>query len=90
MSTIVLNLKSLDRIIVQTLHFLCCDTFSSNHEMIIPILTELSVHMVVNYIYGTETPFPCQNYQHVPGNSNIPQIDVYTILTRVPNVVYFS
>ena len=33
--------------------------------MIIPILTELCVHMVVNYIYGTETPFPCRNYQYV-------------------------
>ena len=39
--------------------------FSLNHEMIIPILTELCVHTVGNYIYGTETPFPCENYRYV-------------------------
>ena len=39
--------------------------FSSNHEVIIPILTELCVHTVGNYIYGTDTPFPCENHQYV-------------------------
>ena len=39
--------------------------FPSNHEVITPILTELCVHTIGNYIYGTDIPFSGEKYQYV-------------------------